>query len=355
MAPLVSFVVPVFNKAEFLAETLESIHANRYENKEVIVVDDASTDESPHIIASLGRDMDFRVVSHEVNAGLSAARNSGLREARGEYVQFWDADDIYSADGLGRLVSEMEDDRADIGTGIAVRDGRILPHYRVGSVSKRATTFSSCPDSFYSASSCFKLYRRSFLVENGLEFVPGLYMQDSEFNLRAFPLADRITVSPHVLGEYRHVEGSGARSFGPARFQSSLDIADLSRTFYMDHELEALDRVRQRHVLLFVLWGFVRRAFTLHGRTERNEELVSANWSYLDEVRHRLRDYVPGIRELSAEQPQAALAFACLLSGMVVWMPALIQGRKPMPDFEKYLASDIFTLGDAARLGGRLR
>ena len=92
---LVSVVVPCFNEQRYVAEALRSILAQTYSNWECLVVDDASTDDSLAEIWSITKtDPRFRVLRHRVNSGLSAARNSGLRAARGDYVTFLDADDV---------------------------------------------------------------------------------------------------------------------------------------------------------------------------------------------------------------------------------------------------------------------
>jgi glycosyltransferase involved in cell wall biosynthesis len=91
---LVSCIVPVFNGETFLAEAIESVLAQTYAPIEIIVVDDGSTDGTPGVIASFGA----RIKSlHQANAGPSAARNRGIREARGTYLAFLDADDLWVA------------------------------------------------------------------------------------------------------------------------------------------------------------------------------------------------------------------------------------------------------------------
>lgn len=89
MPPLVSVVIPCFNTGRFLAEAIESVFAQTWREHEVIVVDDGSTDDSARIAAAY---TDVRLV-RQANAGVSAARNRGLAECRGEHLVFLDADD----------------------------------------------------------------------------------------------------------------------------------------------------------------------------------------------------------------------------------------------------------------------
>ena len=103
-APEVSVVVPVHNKAPFVAACLESILAQTLTSLELICVDDASTDGSSEIIDRFAADERVRVIRQDRNRGAAVARNVGLDAARGEFVQFVDADDLLPPDAL-RLLS----------------------------------------------------------------------------------------------------------------------------------------------------------------------------------------------------------------------------------------------------------
>jgi len=100
--PLVSIILPVYNAEKHLAETLNSALNQTWPNKEVIVVDDGSTDQSVAIAKSFGA---HRVkVYGQSNKRSGAARNKGLSEAKGEYIQFLDADDLLSPDKIERQI-----------------------------------------------------------------------------------------------------------------------------------------------------------------------------------------------------------------------------------------------------------
>lgn len=124
-SPLVSVIVPCFNYAHFLPETLESVRAQTLEDWECIVVDDGSTDDSVEVARSFEkRDARIRVVARE-NGGLPVARNTGLEEARGRFVQFLDADDLIEREKL------------------AVQSGFLLNHGEVDVVYGDACFFES--------------------------------------------------------------------------------------------------------------------------------------------------------------------------------------------------------------------
>ena len=95
--PLVSVIIPAFNPGRFIVEALESVDAQQYPNIEIIVVDDASTDETPNILESMS---DHVRHIRQDRAGASVARNRGILASAGEYVAFLDADDIWHPEKL---------------------------------------------------------------------------------------------------------------------------------------------------------------------------------------------------------------------------------------------------------------
>lgn len=110
--PLVSVVIPTYNRAHLLASTLRSVLAQTYARWECIVVDDASTDDTPGLMRSFcARDARFRYVAQQ-KASASAARNRGLELARGRYVLFLDSDDCLAPDRLAWQVRVLERDPA---------------------------------------------------------------------------------------------------------------------------------------------------------------------------------------------------------------------------------------------------
>ena len=95
--PLISIIVPAYNSARYLAEALDSALAQNYEPKELIVVDDGSTDETSQIIARYGNRLE---ALRQPNQGSAVARNAGIAASRGEYIAFLDADDLWLPDKL---------------------------------------------------------------------------------------------------------------------------------------------------------------------------------------------------------------------------------------------------------------
>ncbi len=104
--PKVSIIIPNYNHGDYLPQAIESALAQTYPHVEVIVVDDGSTDHSAQVLA---RYADRVRCIHQENAGLSAARNTGLGMARGDYIALLDADDMLEPDYLQTLVPVLEE------------------------------------------------------------------------------------------------------------------------------------------------------------------------------------------------------------------------------------------------------
>src|SRR5687767_7087291 len=99
--PLVSAIVPAFNAQAHIGEAVESILAQTYQSVECLVIDDGSTDGTSSVVDGFGSHV--RLIQ-QINAGVAAARNRGVREAKGRFVAFLDADDVWLPDKLARQV-----------------------------------------------------------------------------------------------------------------------------------------------------------------------------------------------------------------------------------------------------------
>ena len=111
-AKLISVVIPNYNGERFIERTLKSVLDQTYQRFEIIVVDDASSDSSPSIVqAFAARDPRIRLIRLAKNGGVSNARNTGIREAKGDYIALLDNDDLWTPDKLERqmkLAGEAE-------------------------------------------------------------------------------------------------------------------------------------------------------------------------------------------------------------------------------------------------------
>lgn len=112
--PVVSIIIPVFNGAEYIQETVVSVTNQTFSNWELIITDDGSTDRTPEILAELA-EKDLRIhIIRQVNGGMGNARNAAITHARGEFLAFIDADDLWAPDKLEKQVAAIRDTGADL-------------------------------------------------------------------------------------------------------------------------------------------------------------------------------------------------------------------------------------------------
>jgi len=126
-SPRVTVVVPCHNKAKYVAETIKSIQEQTFEDWELVVVDDASTDNSPDVITeAIQGETRARFIRHAENRGVAHARNTGIRAGTGEYIWCIDADDACDPSYLKTMVEGLQGDQrlAIVYTGLKVMDAR---------------------------------------------------------------------------------------------------------------------------------------------------------------------------------------------------------------------------------------
>ena len=107
MLPLISIIVPVYNKKEYIKSCIDSLLKQTYKNIEIILVNDGSTDGSNIICDEYSGYCNIVQIYHKNNAGVSSARNFGIVKAKGEYICFIDADDIVANNYVERLYEEL--------------------------------------------------------------------------------------------------------------------------------------------------------------------------------------------------------------------------------------------------------
>jgi glycosyltransferase involved in cell wall biosynthesis len=116
---LVSVIIPTYNRAHFLVEAMDSVWSQTYRPIELLVVDDGSTDNTAEVVEEWSKkcssDVGFKLrYFHQENKGAPAARNLGLIESKGEYIQFWDSDDIMHRDKAQSQVAELSAGKSQV-------------------------------------------------------------------------------------------------------------------------------------------------------------------------------------------------------------------------------------------------
>lgn len=133
---MISIITPVYNAANFIKKTMEMVQAQSYTNWELLLVDDGSKDDSVSVIKSYlqeNPDERIRLIEKGVNEGAALTRNRGIKEAKGRFIAFLDADDVWLPDKLELQMRFMEEKRAgfvfsayEFGDEDAVGTGRIV-------------------------------------------------------------------------------------------------------------------------------------------------------------------------------------------------------------------------------------
>ena len=136
--PLVSVVIPAYNRAEKIEASIKSVQAQTYPNWEIIVSDDGSKDDTKDVVGRLmGSDQRIRLISREQNAGAQAARNTGIMAAKGEWIAFLDSDDQWLPDSLQRRLAIALRDNVPVvhSNAYILHPGREKEMYRVPTLS----------------------------------------------------------------------------------------------------------------------------------------------------------------------------------------------------------------------------
>ena len=137
MEGLVSVIIPVYNVRPYLNEALDSVLDQSYENLEIIIIDDGSTDGSSELCDEYGK-KDARIcVIHQDNRGLSAARNAGLDHMTGDLVAFLDSDDAYDPEYILTMLSAMYPQNAAFSEPVDVVVCKYTVHYSTGEMKQR--------------------------------------------------------------------------------------------------------------------------------------------------------------------------------------------------------------------------
>ena len=206
---LLSIVVPAYEVEDYLDDCLASLRFQRYGDVEIIVVDDGSPDRSGEIArAHARRDLRVRVVTRP-NGGLSAARNTGIEHARGEFLTFVDSDDVVSVDAYTSAIGALTESGSDFVVSLYDRlekdrrlpSGRWIRHAHLER--RLGETLHTFPEAMVNAVAWSKTYRRDFWDAAGLEFPVGKLYEDQPVSMAAYAKARAFDVIPEISVSWR--------------------------------------------------------------------------------------------------------------------------------------------------------
>ncbi|AFY59928.1 glycosyltransferase family A protein [Synechococcus sp. PCC 6312] len=227
--PLVSVIIPAYNAARFIRETLESVLGQTYQNLEVLVVDDGSNDNTVNIIEQLAQQDSRIILIQQENAGVAAARNAGILQAKGEFIAPIDADDIWYPEKLAKQVRKMLESSAAVGvvycwSAMIDEQGQFTGGYFIGN--QRGYVLPALICQFFLGNASVPLIRRSCLEKVGLynEELRAQAAQGAEDYDICLRLAEyyQFEVVPEFMVGYRQV--SGSMSYNVGTMERSLNI-----------------------------------------------------------------------------------------------------------------------------------
>ena len=242
MTPAISIIIPMYNMEKYVGECLESILAQTFQDFEVIVVDDCSTDESCAVVKKYlpsfnNNDDKLRLIESKKNSGLPGIpRNKGIELARGKYLCFVDSDDAITNTALEELFNVAEEfqvdvvhceryfliDDADFTTDknllkeprAAFNTGFVTePTFMSEDIEERLDIFAAGK---FDWSTCNNFIRRDFIKKNNLKIPSIKICEDGIFSIYLLSLAEKILRVPNVFYIYRKRHGSLSRINAPS-------------------------------------------------------------------------------------------------------------------------------------------
>ena len=205
--PLISVIIPVYNAEKYVERCIDSVLAQNYDNLEIICVNDGSDDESLKVLQKKAKQDRRIIVVSQINQGAAAARNKGLKLAKGEYISFIDADD-YIGEGLYNYFSDrLGDGDLDVFMFNAARCD-LKPEFNIKAYFFYEKNFSHkiLPDEvfdykslqaifFGNNSACNKIFSKKFLDDNKIRFLEGNHFEDLPFYFAIVCFAKRIKLT----------------------------------------------------------------------------------------------------------------------------------------------------------------
>ena len=188
----VSIIIPIYNVAPYVEACLQSVFNQTYQNIEVLLVDDCGTDNSMDIVTNLikGYDGNFeiKILHHPQNKGLSAARNTGIKAASGEYIYFLDSDDTIPHDAINNLAKKVsEHPNVSFVIGNIQTIGYKTYHYPLLSkeyINNNNDIMADYLQFKWNVMACNKLINKKFFILHNLYFTEGIYHEDLDFSFK---------------------------------------------------------------------------------------------------------------------------------------------------------------------------
>lgn len=293
MLPKVSIIIPIYNVEPYIEECLQSVMRQSYRGiMECILVDDCGTDNSMEIakqfIEVYNGPIGFKVLHHEHNRGVSAARNTGMDIANGDYIYFLDSDDWISDDCIEKLAHPLSIKQYDFIVGDWTIEGMVSHVYcQEGEYHRKG--LRPIGHSGINVAVWNKLFRKSFLIDNQLSFEVGKILEDAIFSFDLACVERKYYVVKSITYFYRRREGSITMPNN-----KSDKVLGYVGLFQSLRDRVRQDKYKERDGIYdyYMLW--VKRAFGMISRFEMDETILN----YVQKETKDFLDVVPNIRYL---------------------------------------------------------
>lgn len=271
----VSVIVPVYNQEHCIEACLNSIIGQSYDNLQIIVIDDGSSDRTGGIIDQISQ-RDHRIEAYHVkNQGVSNTRNYGLFRVKGEYVQFVDADDRLDRHMIGRFVSIMNRQKADMVICNYIKQfqriylpNRVMERPGRYTASQYLTNTLCDPGHHYYGVVWNKLYRADLIAANNLRFQSDITLgEDFVFNIKYWQNCDSVYVDWRYLYLYSKVRDFTLSNIKNKKLENCISELENRRKIY-DVYYEAIRRIDRHNDTEEKLWRYwiifyVRQKYSL--------------------------------------------------------------------------------------------
>lgn len=200
----VSIVVPVYNSEKYLEKCLDSIINQTYDDIEVILIDDGSSDRSLQICNSYAKNDERIIVNHQKNSGVSTARNNGIKLANGKYICFVDSDDIVHKDYIKKLVDNTNKNTLAICQIEKFNENINFSSEKDSIINLSKKDFIDLCRMFLLNTPCCKLYNLDIIRKNNISFDKRVSLgEDLLFNLDYLDYIEKIVIIEQKLYYYR--------------------------------------------------------------------------------------------------------------------------------------------------------
>lgn len=232
----VSIIIPVYNSEKYLDSNINAILNQDYSNIEIIYVDDGSTDNSLKILKEYASKSKITVLEQK-NQGAPAARNKGLKIATGEYVMFFDSDDVLEKNAISKMIKNSNE--ADLVQGnynIIDENGDFLRSKE--EIQKNETISKKIMEKciLLPPFPCNKLYKRQTIIDNNIKFDDVKIAQDLNFYVKFLAVAKKVELLKENILNYRITTNSISRTY-------NLKIFDIKNTFnYIQEYLKTIKK-----------------------------------------------------------------------------------------------------------------